>query len=200
MLRRQPLALHGPILMRGPDRSALWAQTARRWTLIPGCRGAVLYRQNHTRFAWEAAHTHSYTNKAGAQRHRGMNPFKCMGSNTHRAHTHTHTHTHTLSCKWGAANGFQWERRRARLYPLSVEDLIIQNGPGPVTGLYGTPLHTRIRYSAAESPADGCSRAGPRWDSLWVFAHSLSPFPSISLFLSPCQTHIPTVVHKSFLL
>ncbi len=128
---RQPLALHGPILMRGPDRSALWAQTARRWTLIPGCRGAVLYRQNHTRFAWEAAHTHSYTNKAGAQRHRGMNPFKCMGSNTHRAHTHTHTHTqHTLSCKWGAANGFQWERRRARLYPLSVEDLIIQNGPG----------------------------------------------------------------------
>ncbi|CAM4582270.1 unnamed protein product [Leuciscus chuanchicus] len=56
----------------------------------------------------------------------------------------------------------RWERRRARLYPLSVEDLIIQNGPGPVTGLYGTPLHTRIRYSAAESPADGCSRAGPR--------------------------------------
>ncbi len=198
MLRQQPLALHGPILMRGPDSIALWVQTAHHWTLIPGCRGSVLYWQNHTRFAQEAAHTHthSYTNKTGAQRHRGMNPFKCIGSNVHRAHTHTHT----LSCKWGAANGFQWERRRARLYPLSVEDLIIQNGPGPVTGLYGTPLHTRIRYSAAESPADGCSRAGPRWDSLWALAHSLSLFPSISVFFSPCQQHIPTVVHKSFLL
>lgn len=198
MLRRQPLALHGPILMRGPDRSALWAQTARRWTLIPGCRGAVLYWQNHTRFAQEAAHTHTLVHKQGrSTKTQGYEPIQMHGLKHAQG---AHTYTHTLSCKWGAANGFQWERRRARLYPLSVEDLIIQNGPGPVTGLYGTPLHTRIRYSAAESPADGCSRAGPRWDSLWALAHLLSPFPSISVFVSPCQTHIPTVVHKSFLL
>lgn len=139
----------GPQCTLGPNSSPLDTNPRVPWSCF-------VLTKSHT--LCSGSSTHSYTNKAGAQRHRGMNPFKCMGSNTHRAHTHTHT----LSCKWGAANGFQWERRRARLYPLSVEDLIIQNGPGPVTGLYGTPLHTRIRYSAAESPADGCSRAGPR--------------------------------------
>ncbi len=161
----------------GPNSSPLDTNPRVSWICF-------VLTKSHTLCSGSSTHTHSYTNKTGAQRHRGMNPFKCIGSNMHRAHTHTHT----LSCKWGAANGFQWERRRARLYPLSVEDLIIQNGPGPVTGLYGTPLHTRIRYSAAESPADGCSRAGPRWDSLWALAHSLSPF-HLSLFLSMSTIH-----------
>lgn len=137
----------------GPNSSPLDTNPRVPWSCF-------VLTKSHTLCSGSSTHTHTLVHKQGrSTKTQGYEPIQMHGLKHAQG---AHTYTHTLSCKWGAANGFQWERRRARLYPLSVEDLIIQNGPGPVTGLYGTPLHTRIRYSAAESPADGCSRAGPR--------------------------------------
>lgn len=81
----------GPQCTLGPNSSPLDTNPRVLWSCF-------VLTKSHTLCSRSSTHTHSYTNKAGAQRHRGMNPFKCMGSNTHRAHTHTHTELQMGGC------------------------------------------------------------------------------------------------------